>query len=129
LSEPKHLTLLKTLYGMTDEMLSKNFLEDKKTNQKNLFDREMLADNSKLNNDGRARNFEEMMEDLRAQLDEMDFIEEYQRAQEENDHMYGEEYYIEDPGDLRFAPMSPNPAIGDDFNSQRTSPEFNNHLK
>jgi hypothetical protein len=30
--EPKHLLLLKTLYGMTDEMLNKNFLEDKRTN-------------------------------------------------------------------------------------------------
>ena len=30
--ESKHMVLLKTLYGMADEMLSKNFLEDKKTN-------------------------------------------------------------------------------------------------
>lgn len=30
--EPKHIILLKTLYGMADEMLSKNFLEEKKTN-------------------------------------------------------------------------------------------------
>jgi hypothetical protein len=48
MSDPKHLILLKTLYGMVDEMLSKNFLEDKRTNQKNLFEREM-AENSKLN--------------------------------------------------------------------------------
>ena len=47
LSDPKHIILLKTLYGMCDEMLSKNFLEDKKTNQKNLFERD-LADNSKI---------------------------------------------------------------------------------
>jgi hypothetical protein len=32
MSEPKHIFLLKTLYGMVDEMLSKNFLEDKRTN-------------------------------------------------------------------------------------------------
>jgi len=31
-AEPKHILLLKTLYGMADEMLSKNFLEEKKTN-------------------------------------------------------------------------------------------------
>jgi len=31
-SEPKHLMLLKTLYGMADEMMSKNFIEEKKTN-------------------------------------------------------------------------------------------------
>jgi hypothetical protein len=31
-SEQKHVVLLKTLYGMCDEMLSKNFLEDKRTN-------------------------------------------------------------------------------------------------
>jgi hypothetical protein len=33
---------------MVDEMLSKNFLEDKRTNQKNLFERE-IAENSKVN--------------------------------------------------------------------------------
>lgn len=38
--EAKHIILLKTIYGMVDEMLSKNFLEDKKTNQKNLFERD-----------------------------------------------------------------------------------------
>jgi hypothetical protein len=31
-SDPKHVLLLKTLYGMCEEMLSKNFLEDKRTN-------------------------------------------------------------------------------------------------
>jgi hypothetical protein len=41
-SDPKHLLLLKTLYGMSEEMLSKNFLEDKRTNQKNLFEREVV---------------------------------------------------------------------------------------
>jgi hypothetical protein len=41
-SDPKHLLLLKTLYGMSEEMLSKNFLEDKRTNQKNLFEREIV---------------------------------------------------------------------------------------
>jgi hypothetical protein len=30
--EPKHILLLKTLYGMSDEMLTKNFIEEKKTN-------------------------------------------------------------------------------------------------
>ena len=77
----------------------------------------------------RASNFEEMIEELKGQLDEMDFIGEYERAQEEIDGMYGEEYYIEDPGDLKFAPTSPNPAIGDDFISQKSSPEFYNQLK
>jgi hypothetical protein len=47
-SDPKHILLLKTLYGMCEEMLSKNFLEDKRTNQKNLFERE-INDNSKNN--------------------------------------------------------------------------------
>jgi hypothetical protein len=32
MSEPRHIFILKTLFGMVDEMLSKNFLEDKKTN-------------------------------------------------------------------------------------------------
>ena len=41
-SEPKHILLLKTLYGMADEMLSKNFLEEKKTNQKNMFDKDFI---------------------------------------------------------------------------------------
>ena len=51
MSDPKHIILLKTLYGMVDEMLSKNFLEDKRTNQKNLFERE-LGENSKVQGDG-----------------------------------------------------------------------------
>jgi hypothetical protein len=46
MSDPKHIILLKTLYGMAEEMLCKNFLEDKRTNQKNLFERE-LVENSK----------------------------------------------------------------------------------
>jgi hypothetical protein len=46
MSEPKHIFILKTLYGMVDEMLSKNFLEDKRTNQKNLFEKDP-NDNSK----------------------------------------------------------------------------------
>ena len=46
MSEPKHVFILKTLYGMVDEMLSKNFLEDKRTNQKNLFEKDP-NDNSK----------------------------------------------------------------------------------
>jgi len=66
-----------------------------------------------------------MLESLKNQLKEIDFIEEYERAQEENDALYGEEYYLEDPGDLRMVPGSPNPAIGDDFPSQQSSPEFN----
>ncbi len=48
MSEPKHIFILKTLYGMVDEMLSKNFLEDKRTNQKNLFEKDP-NDYSKLN--------------------------------------------------------------------------------
>lgn len=77
----------------------------------------------------RATNFEEMLEGLKAQLNELDFIQEYDRAQEENDAFYGEEYYLEDPGDLRLVPSSPNPAIGDDFISQKSSPEFNYQQK
>lgn len=46
MSEPRHIFILKTLYGMVDEMLSKNFLEDKRTNQKNLFEKDP-NDNSK----------------------------------------------------------------------------------
>ena len=55
-------------------------------------------------------------------------MKEYDRAAEEENEegMYAEEYYLEDPGDLRMVPMmSQNPAIGDDFPSQRSSPEFN----
>jgi hypothetical protein len=73
-----------------------------------------------------------MLEELQGQLEEMDFVKEYYRAAEEDNEegMYAEEYYLEDPGDLRMVPMmSPNPAIGDDFPSQRSSPEFNYQLK
>ena len=58
-SEPKHLMLLKTLYGMADEMMSKNFIEEKKTNQKNMFDKDYI-ETSKAK-EAKSLNFEEMM--------------------------------------------------------------------
>lgn len=76
-AEPKHILLLKTLYGMADEMLSKNFLEEKKTNQKNMFDKDFI-ENSKVQ-DGKASNFEDLIQSLKEQLDAVDFTEdEYQ---------------------------------------------------
>ncbi len=75
--EPKHIILLKTLYGMADEMLSKNFLEEKKTNQKSLFDKDYME--SSKAKDGRSGNFEDLLESLTEQLDGIDFTEdEYQ---------------------------------------------------
>jgi hypothetical protein len=59
---------------MADEMLSKNFLEDKKTNQKNLFDKE-YTENSRVK-DGRALNFEDLIQSLKDQLDDVDFLDE-----------------------------------------------------
>ena len=59
---------------MADEMLSKNFLEDKKTNQKNLFDREATGESSRVR-DGRSNNIEEMLQSLKEQLDDVDFTE------------------------------------------------------
>ena len=62
-NEPKHILLLKTMYGMADEMLTKNFIEEKKTNQKNMFDKDYI-ENSRAK-DGRSSNFAEMMESLK----------------------------------------------------------------
>jgi hypothetical protein len=67
MSEPKHIFILKTLYGMVDEMLSKNFLEDKRTNQKNLFEKDP-NENSKLH-DHQTLNYEELITNLKEQLD------------------------------------------------------------
>ncbi len=92
MSEPKHIFILKTLYGMVDEMLSKNFLEDKRTNQKNLFEKDP-NENSKIH-DHQTLNYEELITNLKEQLDQFDFIAEHERAQEENEAY--EEYYLED---------------------------------
>ncbi len=63
---------MKALYGMADEMLTKNFLEDKKTQQKNLFEREVETSKGQT-----VMNYEEVIESLKDQLNEFDFILEY----------------------------------------------------
>ncbi|CDW75493.1 UNKNOWN [Stylonychia lemnae] len=72
-SEPKHLMLLKTLYGMADEMMSKNFIEEKKTNQKNMFDKDYI-ETSKAK-EAKTLNFEEMLLNFKDQLQYVDFTE------------------------------------------------------
>jgi hypothetical protein len=101
IGDPKHITLLKTLYGMADEMLSKNFLEDKRTNQKNLFEKDPFDGNSLT--DGKALNFEELLQSLKEQLASLDFVKEMEKAEAYED------YYFEGDGD-------------------QESPEFPRHL-
>jgi len=69
----KHLQLLKTLYGMADEMVNKNFMEEKKSNQKKVF----VQDNPDDTNvkEGRSANFEELMNSLKEQLNDIDFLD------------------------------------------------------
>ena len=73
---------------MCDEVLSKNFLEDKRTNQKNLFEKDP-SESVHVKN-GRSANIEELMESLTEQFKETDFVDEVQKAE-----AY-EEYYVED---------------------------------
>lgn len=75
-------------------MLSKNFLEDKRTNQKNLFERDP-HDMSKAS-DGRALNCEELIESLKQQLAELDFPGEVENAERY------EVYYQEEGEDDEF---------------------------
>lgn len=51
---------------MADEMMSKNFLENKKNNQKLLFEHE-ISDDTK-SKEGRPINFEEMITSFKEQL-------------------------------------------------------------
>ena len=44
---------------MADEMLSKNFIEEKKTNQKNMFDKDYIE--SSKSKDGKSSNFEDLI--------------------------------------------------------------------
>lgn len=101
IGDPKHIVLLKTLYGMADEMLSKNFLEDKRTNQKNLFEKDPLDGNSMT--DGKVLNLEELLQSLKEQLASLDFVKEIEKAEAYED------YYFEADGD-------------------QESPEFPRHL-
>ena len=59
----KHLLLLKTLYGMADEMLNKNFLEEKKSNQKKVFVQDQTEDTK--SKDARSGNIEELINCLK----------------------------------------------------------------
>lgn len=58
---------------MADEMVNKNFMEEKKSNQKKVF----IQDNPDDTNvkEGRSANFEELMKSLKEQLDDIDFID------------------------------------------------------
>lgn len=73
---------------MTDEVLSKNFLEDKRTNQKNLFEKD--PNEQVQAKDGRSANIEELLESLTEQFIEIDFAQEVLKAE-----AY-EEYYLEE---------------------------------
>lgn len=86
IGDPKHITLLKTLYGMADEMLSKNFLEDKRTNQKNLFEKDPLDGNSMT--EGKALNLEELIQSLKEQLASLDFVKEMEKAEAYEDYYF-----------------------------------------
>lgn len=59
---------------MADEMVSKNFLEEKKFNQKKVFVQERTEDMK--SREGRSTNFEELIESLTSQFDMLSFIEE-----------------------------------------------------
>eukprot|EP00347_Sterkiella_histriomuscorum_P021075 403335355 len=72
-NEPKHILLLKTLYGMADEMMSKNFIEEKKTNQKNMFDKDYIE--SSKTKEQKSSNFEDLIQSLKDQLSQIDFTE------------------------------------------------------
>ena len=50
---------------MADEMLSKNFLEDKRTNQKNLFEKELAVEAKQSGNSGRSLNMDDLMASLK----------------------------------------------------------------
>jgi hypothetical protein len=77
----------------------------------------------------RALNYEELIQNLKEQLDEFDFIEEYERAMEEAEAY--EEYYLEDQdgGGEGTPNLNHNGGIGMGYHSQKSSPEFNVNLK
>lgn len=58
---------------MADEMVSKNFIEEKKTNQKKVFVQDQTEDHK--SRDGRSSNFEDLMNSLQDQLVGIDFLE------------------------------------------------------
>ena len=70
-------------------MLSKNFLEDKRANQKNLFEKDPNEKDQK-RTDGRSQNFDELMQSLKEQLMELDFVQEIETSE-----AY-QEFYIEE---------------------------------